>query len=211
MRVLFLTTEVPHPPHSGGTIKTASVLDYLRRRHEVHLLCFRRRPLTEEQARWCRAVGQVETLLLDRGRTPLSLLSSYLRGLPLSVERNRSAAMTAWASSRLGEGGYDAAFVDGWLMAQYLPEGFAGLTLLHEHNAEYVMWRRQAERGGDPPAGGAHRAGVPAGAPLRGLYPAPLRRCLRRVRSGPAGTYRAGGAAGAPSAGAPPSRPPPSR
>lgn len=150
MRVLFLTTEVPHPPHSGGTIKTASVLDYLRRRHEVHVLCFRRRPLTEEQARWCAAVGQVETLLLDRDRTPLSLLSSYLRGLPLSVERNRSAAMTALASRRLGEGGYDAAFVDGWLMAQYLPEGFAGLTLLHEHNAEYVMWRRQAEREGNP-------------------------------------------------------------
>src|SRR3990172_6929274 len=70
MRVLFLTTEVPHPPHSGGTIKTASVLDYLRRRHEVHVLCFRRRPLTEEQARWCAAVGQVETLLLDPRPTP---------------------------------------------------------------------------------------------------------------------------------------------
>src|SRR3990172_4390473 len=111
MRVLFLTTEVPHPPHSGGTIKTASVLDYLRRRHEVHLLCFRRRPLTEEQARWCAAVGQVELLLLDRGRTPLSLLSSYLRGLPLSVERNRSAAMTALAFRRLGEGGYEAAIL----------------------------------------------------------------------------------------------------
>src|SRR3990170_3007674 len=152
MRVLFLTTEVPHPPQSGGTIKTASVLDYLRRRHEVHVLCFRRRPLTDEQARWSQTAGQIETVLLVRGRTPLSLLSSYLRGLPLSVERNRSAAMTALASRRLGEGGYDAAFVDGWLMAQYLPEGFAGLTLLHEHNAEYVMWRRQAviELGAQP-------------------------------------------------------------
>src|SRR3972149_10158384 len=123
MRVLFLTPEVPHPPHSGGPIKSASVLDYLKRRHDVHVLCFRRHPLTEEQARWCAAVGQVETLLLDRGRTPLSLLSSYLQGLPLSVGRNRSAAMTALASRRLGEGGYGAAFVDGWRLGQDLPAG----------------------------------------------------------------------------------------
>src|SRR3970282_1927687 len=58
--------------------------------------------------------------------------------------------MTALASRRLGEGGYDAAFVDSWLMAQCLPEGFAGLTLLHEHNAEYVMWRRQVESERNP-------------------------------------------------------------
>src|SRR3990172_783502 len=127
MRVLFLTSELPHPAHSGVTIKTASVLDYLKRRHDVHVLCFRRHPLTEAQADWCASSREVETLLLDRGRTPFSLLSSYLRGLPLSVERNRSAAMTALASRRLGEGGYDAAFVDGWLMAQYLPEAFPPL------------------------------------------------------------------------------------
>ena len=40
--------------------------------------------------------------------------------------------------------GHDAVFVDGWLMAQYLPAGYGGRTLLHQHNAEHVMWRRQA-------------------------------------------------------------------
>jgi glycosyltransferase involved in cell wall biosynthesis len=38
----------------------------------------------------------------------------------------------------------DVVFVDGWLMAQYLPAGFTGLKLLHEHNAEYQLWERQA-------------------------------------------------------------------
>ena len=45
----------------------------------------------------------------------------------------------------LEPGEHDAVFVDGWLMAQYVPEGFAGIRLLHEHNAEHVMWRRHAE------------------------------------------------------------------
>jgi glycosyltransferase involved in cell wall biosynthesis len=150
MRVLFLTSELPHPAHSGGTIKTASVLDYLKRRHDVHVLCFRRQPLTEAQADWCASSREVETLPLNRGRTALNLARSYLRRLPLSVERNRSARMMDLVVSRLRERVYDAVFVDGWLMAQYLPAGFKGLAVLHEHNAEYVMWRRQAERERNP-------------------------------------------------------------
>ncbi len=150
MRLLFLSSELPHPADSGGTIKTASILGYQKGRHHVDLLCFRRRPLTDEQARWCQATGGVETVPLNRGRTPLGLLGSYLRSIPLSIERNRSRRMADLVSGRLSDGGYGAVFMDGWLMAQYLPPGFAGLALLHEHNAEHVMWRRQAQRERNP-------------------------------------------------------------
>ncbi len=150
MRVLFVSSELPHPADSGATIKTASILEYLRRRHDVHVLCFQRRAQTQEKARWSAELGSVETVSLNRGRTPLNLVRSYLRGLPLSIERNRSERMAALVSQRLRDESYDAVFVDGWLMAQYLPRGFGGLTVLHEHNAEHVMWRRQAEREGNP-------------------------------------------------------------
>ena len=150
MRILFLTPQLPHPADSGGAIKTASIVGYLKERHQVDLLCFRRGPITDEQARWCQAIGRVETLPLNRGRTPLNLLRSYLRGLPLSIQRNRSGSMAELVSGRLCRGGYGAVFVDSWLMVQYLPPGFAGLALLHEHNAEYVMWQRQAQRERNP-------------------------------------------------------------
>jgi len=150
MRVLFLSSELPHPADSGFTIKTSSILASLTKRHEVHVLCFRRRPLTQEQARWCAEFDSVQTLPLNRGRTPLNLVRSYMRGIPLSIERNRSARMEELVSQRLRDGEYDAAFVDGWLMAQYLPAEFDRLRLLHEHNAEHVMWRRQAERERNP-------------------------------------------------------------
>src|SRR3989304_7276292 len=115
MHVLFWTPELSHPAHSGGTIKTASVLDYLKRRHDVHVLCFRRHPLTEAQARWCVDSQEVGTLPLNRGRTPVNLARSYLRRLPLSVVRNRSARMMELVSERLRERVYDATFVGGWL------------------------------------------------------------------------------------------------
>ena len=150
MRVLFLTPELPHPADSGGTIKTSTILTYLGQRHEVHIICFRRGPLSQEQGRWCASVGQVETVPLNRGRTPLNLVRSYLRGIPLSIERNRSDRMAELVSRRLLGGEYDAVFVDGWLMAPYLPPTFPGLALLHEHNAEHVMWRRQAQQERNP-------------------------------------------------------------
>lgn len=150
MRVLFLTPELPHPADSGGTIKTSAILAYLGQRHNVHVLCFRRRPLTQEQTRWCATMDQVETVSLNRGRSFVNLVRSYLRGIPLSIERNRSEQMSELVSRRLREGDYDAVFVDSWLMAQYLPAKPPGLALLHEHNAEHVMWHRQAQRERNP-------------------------------------------------------------
>ena len=39
MRILFLTFQFPYPAISGASIKTLSLLDYLRRDHDVHCLC----------------------------------------------------------------------------------------------------------------------------------------------------------------------------
>jgi polysaccharide biosynthesis protein PslH len=145
MRILFLTSDMPYPARSGGTIKTMSVLQHLRRDHQVQVLCFRPGPLSPEQETWAAEIGPMVTVELRRGRSAWNLGRSYGAGVPMSVLRNRSRRMFRLASERLASGGFDAAFADGWLMAQYVPPGFHGLKVLHEHNAEHVMWRRQAE------------------------------------------------------------------
>jgi glycosyltransferase involved in cell wall biosynthesis len=145
MRILFLTSEVPYPARSGGTIKTISVLQHMQRDHEVHVACFRGEPLSPEQEAWTAEIGPVLTVGLRRDRSAWNLLRSYGAGVPMSVFRNRSRRMSGIASERLASGGFDAAFADGWLMAQYVPASFRGLKVLHEHNAEHVMWRRQAD------------------------------------------------------------------
>jgi glycosyltransferase involved in cell wall biosynthesis len=63
----------------------------------------------------------------------------------MSVERNRSGEMEKLVAAEAKEFDPDAIFVDSWLMAQYLPADFTGLKLLHEHNAEFQLWQRQAE------------------------------------------------------------------
>lgn len=139
MRVLFLTPRQLGEPRSGGTIKSAAVLAYLEARHDVEVACFR----GHDEQPWRE--GGVISVPLERGRSLRHLLSSYAGGVPLSIERNRSARMAERIARLLDPGEHDAVFVDGWLMAQYVPEGFSGIRLLHEHNAEHVMWRRHAE------------------------------------------------------------------
>lgn len=149
MRVLFLTSEFPYPPDSGGRIKTLSLLQYIQARADVRVLCFRRRQLSREQERWASSTG-VQALPLVRGRNLVNLARSYLSGLPLSVERNRDDRMREAVSRACREAHFDALIVDGWLMGQYLPQGFRRLKVLHEHNAEYVLWQRQADVESNP-------------------------------------------------------------
>jgi glycosyltransferase involved in cell wall biosynthesis len=140
VRVLFLTPRQLGEPRGGGTIKSAAVLSYLDARHEVEVVCFR----GHDEQPWMRE-GGVVSIPLGRDRSVRRLLSSYAAGVPLSIERNRSSTMAERVAALLEPGDHDAVFVDGWLMAQYVPEGFAGIRLLHEHNAEHVMWHRHAE------------------------------------------------------------------
>jgi polysaccharide biosynthesis protein PslH len=139
MRLLFLTPRALGAPRSGGTIKSAAVLGHLERRHEVDVACFR-----QPGERWDR-MGRTVTVSLNRPRSFARFVASYAHARPLSVERTHSVTMSRAVDALAAAGSYDAVFVDGWLMAQYLPERFAGPTLLHQHNAEHVMWERQAE------------------------------------------------------------------
>jgi glycosyltransferase involved in cell wall biosynthesis len=150
LRILFLTAEFPFPPQSGATLKTHGVLDYLRARHDVRTLSFTRAPLSVEQLEWAERAGVSSVVQLARGRSPLNLLRSYLAGVPLSIQRNQSGQMASAVQESIAAFAPDAIFADGWLMAQYLPASFRGLKLLHEHNAEHLLWLRQAEYDPNP-------------------------------------------------------------
>ena len=145
MRVLFLTSQFAHPMRSGATIKTATMLEYLRSRHEVHAVCFRGEELDGDQQDWANGFAAFDSVSHNRGRNALTLARSYAGRIPLSIERNRSKEMTRLVERVMAGASFDAVFVDGWLMAQYLPPDFAGVKLLHEHNAEYLIWERQVD------------------------------------------------------------------
>lgn len=133
MRILFLTPENPYPARGGGAIKSATLLDYLKPRHQVDVMYLQS----------ADGPGPGE-------RTPVNLLRSYAAGIPLSIFRNRSARFSGLVRERLADEPYDAVVADSWLMAQYVPPTFEGLRTLHQHNAEFVMWEREAAMQSNP-------------------------------------------------------------
>ena len=138
-RILFLTALPLDAPRSGGTIKSAALLAHLERSHDVDVACLSPGPST-----WMRERGEVVSVPLARPRSAWRLLASYLSRVPLSVERNRTPAMSAAVDALSRRGRHDTAFVDGWLMSQYVPASFDGTRLLHQHNVEHQMWERHA-------------------------------------------------------------------
>ncbi len=144
-RILFLTALPLDRPASGGAIKSAALLGHLERAHDVDVACLSPSPIE-----WTRSTGETVVVPLARPRSAGTLLESYRHRVPLSVERNRSPAFAAAVADLVERRAHDVVFVDGWLMAQYVPAASGGRRMLHQHNVEHQMWDRHAAVERDP-------------------------------------------------------------
>ena len=77
---------------------------------------------------------------LGRKRTVGNLLLSYLHRMPLSYYRNYSPSFKKHVLRNAGN--YDALLLDSSLMFPYVPRYYPCRVMLHEHNAEYIIWSR---------------------------------------------------------------------
>ena len=113
MNILFLTSQLPYPQVSGGVIKSYKLIDYLSDIHSVTLGCLLKSSKEEANlAEFRQHMPQLEVFVqpLVIARTPISLLKSYLAGVPLNIYRNQSAGFNQ-AVTTLAED-FDAIFVD---------------------------------------------------------------------------------------------------
>lgn len=150
MKILFLTPQLPFPPQSGGVIKSFELVKYLSKNHELMVGTFLKGddaihlPQFENEF----ALTGLVSLPIDIPRTPLNFVWSLLQGIPLTVLRNKSEEFQKKLEPLLKEA--ELIFVDHYIMFQYVPEEFRGKVVLHEHNAEYVLWLRYAEQSLNP-------------------------------------------------------------
>ncbi|MCZ4407833.1 glycosyltransferase [Cryomorphaceae bacterium 1068] len=144
MKILFLTTQLPYPPVSGGVIKTWNLVKHWSS-NELMLVCALKEGEEEHLAEFHDRVPEVNLFAIpfDRKRTPLNLLRSYFTAPSLNVFRNYNKQLEAkvkeWAPK------CDLIFIDHYEMGQYVPKSFDKPVVLHEHNAEFVMWERLGE------------------------------------------------------------------
>lgn len=145
MKVLFITTQLPYPPISGGVIKTFRFIEYLAQKCDLTVIA----PLKNDEQKHVDAFLE-KTNIKDCFFIPLnikrgiySLIMSYCKGMSLNMFRNYHDEIKEKVSELIQ--GKDIIIVDHYEMFQYVPEGFTGKVILHEHNAEFILWKRLSE------------------------------------------------------------------
>lgn len=149
LKVLFLTPQLPYPPHQGTSIRNFHLLAHLARRHHVSLCSF----VGEQQSETdlgplpdlCQTVEmepQPERTLLQRAWTTLT------SPLPDMALRLASSAFHRCLAAWLAREEFDVVEVEGIEMARYLHqvartrgEGLPALVF-DDHNAEYLLQQR---------------------------------------------------------------------
>ncbi len=148
--LLFITTQLPYPPKSGGTVKSWNYIKDLAQRYDLSLATL----LKDDDADYVEALKEkisFHHFLAEKHQTARSaktLLNSYL-GFPcLNVFRNYSPAFYKKVQDRIHES--DMVIIDHYEVFQYVPNNYKGKVILHTHNAEFMLWRRLAELENNP-------------------------------------------------------------
>ena len=149
MKLLFLTPQLPYPPHQGTTIRNYNLIRELAARHEIHLFSFATDALSEEQKAglaFCRAIHTWPAPTRSMRARTLSTLISAKPDMALRLE---SAAAHQKLAALLREERFAAIQVEGIEMAPYLlqtaQDTRESVLVFDDHNAEYILQRRAFE------------------------------------------------------------------
>ncbi len=142
MRLVFITNQLPYPPLSGGVIKSWRLLSRLAGEFDVVLIA----PLKGDDEQHVAALKaqlpnvEVHAAPVERPRTGLNFLRSLVCAPTLNVYRTASKQLQAAAAAAIGRA--DLVLVDHLEVFPYVPVQTKVPVVLHQHNAEYIMWER---------------------------------------------------------------------
>lgn len=148
--ILFISTQLPFPPKSGGTMKSWRYVEDLSKRYHLSVSCLLKEDDEDYLSEFEQSID-IQSLISEKlqvNRSPLNLIKSYL-GFPcLNVFRNYSATFEQKTHSVAKE--FDAIIVDHYEMFQYVPKHYKGKVIMHTHNAEFMLWQRMGELSNNP-------------------------------------------------------------
>ncbi len=149
-RVLFLSPEAPYPAIGGGALRTASLLEYFARAHEVDLILFRQ-PDHPDPAALVPPHVRGRRLVLDLPRHATDAASKVarnamraLRGTPPLLDR--FSGFESPIAQFLRGARYDIGVIEHFWCAPYIRQlrAVCRETWLDLHNVESVLQQREA-------------------------------------------------------------------
>ncbi len=150
MKLLFLTPQLPYPPHQGTTIRNFHLLAGLAQHHDIALLSFADREQPLDETPLPNLCYRVDTVSTPPARsTPQRLLETFLSTRPDMALRLPSRDFQARLEQLVHTEHFDVVQIEGIEMGQY-GLGLRRRRLLtdrtklvfDDHNAEYVLQQR---------------------------------------------------------------------
>jgi sugar transferase (PEP-CTERM/EpsH1 system associated) len=150
MKLLFLTPQLPYPPHQGTTIRNFHLLAGLAQRHDIALLSFAGESQTVDDTPLSNLCHPIATIPTPPARSLSQRLSStFLSSQPDMALRLPSRCFQARLEQWVQAGSFDVIQVEGIEMGQYTLSLRKRRLLSNrmqlvfdDHNAEYVLQRR---------------------------------------------------------------------
>lgn len=152
MRLLFLTPQLPYPPHQGTALRNWGLISQLVARHEIALLSFDERRETEAIPAPLKAVCQhIHTVPVPRRAMSDRLRTLATSALPDMAWRLWSPEFERALSEHVRDGRFDIVQVEGIELARAMI-GAAKTTptqharwVFDDHNSEYLLQKRTFE------------------------------------------------------------------
>lgn len=147
MKLLFLTPQLPYPPHQGTTLRNFNIIKHLASRHEIHLLSFgapgelQDSPLREFCAR-------IEIVSPPARSMPRRAFETFLHPLPDMARRLHSSALAEKLDALLIENTYQVVQIEGIEMANFWLERNSKQIpnlVFDDHNAEWTLQKTAYE------------------------------------------------------------------
>ncbi|MBL4710265.1 MAG: glycosyltransferase [Flavobacteriales bacterium] len=150
MKVLFITTQLPFPPKSGGTVKSWNYVKFLSEQYKLSVATLLKDEDLNYEKDFLKAlsIDQYLSEQVSIKRSPINLLKSYISAPSLNVFRNASTRFQNKIQAVSKE--CNVLIIDHYEVFQYVPKEFNGKVIMHTHNAEFMLWQRMSELSNNP-------------------------------------------------------------
>lgn len=146
MKILIVSSYLPFPLFSGGHIRLFNLIKGLSKRHEISLVCeirdYQTKQDIEEVKKFCK-----EVIVVPRRKqwSFRNMLHTGLSPYPFLMVGHTSWEMRSRISEQLNKVKYDLIHVETFYVMQNIPKIEIPIVLA-EHNVEYLVYRRFANR-----------------------------------------------------------------
>ncbi|KKQ34700.1 MAG: glycosyltransferase PslH [Microgenomates group bacterium GW2011_GWA2_37_6] len=144
MKVLIVSSYLPYPLHSGGSIRLYNLIKNLQKDHEITLVCEKRNYQTQrdtdEVSKICHKV-----VVFNRPKTwsLRNILLTIFSMNPMLITAHTHKRFSEIIKKELSRNSFDLIHVETFYVMQNLPKTNIPIILV-EHNVEYMVYKRYA-------------------------------------------------------------------